>query len=199
MPAAKRNFFIRHGHGLFQTSKELNKHVDNVFGITYSPDDDEGLSSPHATRSCDDIRVEDNQHQANSSSWNTNSTTVASKAEGRDAGHRTLSSKEQAWLQLLHDRPTCNDQTKMAHWAAKIMQMTLPDNNPTMPMKGSYTLPMQDSCMSTFWQEEMNGRRSTTMGAAVTMESASQQQPYQETEFQGFFDGLGNISNFFDD
>lgn len=208
MPAARRNFFIRHGHGLFQTSQELNRTVDNVFGVAhhYMPDNYESASCTvpqHATSSAgsDGNRKDDEKYQdhmgiarvSNSiSSSRSSSTTTGSNPRLVESGRKTLNSKEQAWLQLLHDRPARSDQVGMAHWTAKILHLSLPDNPiSSMPQM------QHDNSISTLWQGGGgNGFRSSTTRTVNMYEIAGQQ--HQDSELHGLFDGFVNISNFFD-
>jgi hypothetical protein len=207
MPAARRNFFIRHGHGLFQTSQELNRTVDNVFGVAhhYMPDNYESTSCTvpqHATSSArsDDNRKDDEKYQdhmgiatvSNSITSSRSSSTTGSNPRLVESGRKTLNSKEQAWLQLLHDRPARSDQVGMANWTAKILHLSLPDNPiSSMPQM------QHDNSISTLWQGGGgNGFRSSTTRTVNMYEIAGQQ--HQDSELHGLFDGLGNISNFFD-
>jgi len=150
--------------------------------------------------------MDDEKHQShmmgsiatvsNSGSVNTTTTTTASSQPGvTESGRRTLNLKEQAWLQLLHDRHTRSDQVGMANWTTKILRLSLPDN-----ANAALSQQMQhDNCINTLWQENGNGLRSRTMGPIDTCQSACQhQQHYQELDFHALFDGFGNISTFFD-
>jgi hypothetical protein len=117
LPVAKRNFLLRHGHGLFQTSKELKEEVDEV------------CASPLHEQSC--------QRCEEGSSFllgNLRTTTVEKPGHRRvvsfDAkkrlDSRQLDATEHAWLHLLHQRPDLEDedQSKNAEWMDKILKFS---------------------------------------------------------------------------
>lgn len=107
MPVAKRNFLLRHGHGLFQTSKELKEEVDEV---------------------CDSLLQEDVCQPCVGSSEGEDvkphHRRVVSFEGRRRRLEGQLDAEEQEWLHLLHQRPDVEDEPKMLEWMEKIMKIS---------------------------------------------------------------------------
>ena len=107
LPVAKRNFLLRHGHGLFQSSKELKEEVDEVC--------DSLLQEEHCQPCAETIMAEDGKSRHRR---------VVSFEGRRRQLEGQLDANEQEWLRLLHKRPDVEDQPKMLDWMEKIMAIS---------------------------------------------------------------------------
>ena len=120
MPVAKRNFLLRHGHGLFQTSKELKEEVDEVCDSLLQED---GCQPCVGSAEGEDVKP---HHRR-----------VVSFEGRRRRLEGQLDADEQEWLQLLHQRPDVEDQPKMLEWMEKIMKISEQKRNELKKASGS--------------------------------------------------------------
>lgn len=107
LPVAKRNFLLRHGHGLFQSSKELKEEVDEV--------SDSLLQEDHCQPCVETLKTEDGKPHHRR---------VVSFEGRRRQLEGQLCPDEHEWLRLLHQRPDVEDQPKMSEWMGKIMMIS---------------------------------------------------------------------------
>jgi hypothetical protein len=106
LPVAKRNFLLRHGHGLFQSSKELKEEVDEVSESLLEED------------SCQPCAESSNQNEK------PRHRRVVS-FDGSKRLHGThLDADERKWLDLLNQRPDTDEPMKMAEWIDEIMNVS---------------------------------------------------------------------------
>jgi hypothetical protein len=104
MPVAKRNFLLRHGHGMFQTSKELKEEVDEVC---------DSLLREKSCIPCDTSVVPKYPHRR-----------VVSFESWKRKEEKPLDEKEREWLELLHQRPSDEDEFKMSSWLEKVRHIS---------------------------------------------------------------------------
>jgi hypothetical protein len=106
LPVAKRNFLLRHGHGLFQSSKELKEEVDEV----------------------SDSLLEEQSCQPCAESSNPNEKPRHRRVVSLDGSKRLhgthLDADERKWLDLLDQRPDTDEPMKMAEWIDEIMNVS---------------------------------------------------------------------------
>jgi hypothetical protein len=106
LPVAKRNFLLRHGHGLIQTSKELKEEVDEV---------SDSLLQEGSCQPCDE-------------SSNPNEKPHHRRVVSFDGSKRIpgthLDADERKWLDLLNQRPDIDEPMKMSEWMNEIMNVS---------------------------------------------------------------------------
>jgi hypothetical protein len=103
MPVAKRNFLLRHGHGMFQTSKELKEEVDEVC---------DSLLKEKMCIPCEPT-VSPKYHRR-----------VVSFESWKRKEEKPLDGKEREWLELLHQRPNDDEEIKMSLWLGKVRHVS---------------------------------------------------------------------------
>lgn len=143
MPVAKRNFLRRHGHGLVDSNQVLKDEVDNA-RIKFV--------ERTGCLPCNTMTAIKSSHRRQVSFGSSSSSSSSSSSEEQQQEAKVgLSTFEQEWISLLHDRPEVQEKEKMSAWMSKVMKLAN-DHQEKAALSTNSSVPpvvLRSNCLST--------------------------------------------------